>query len=254
LGLLKNAKRFTRILQTASPQGTFDKAAKLLSNLLHGDVYIVDTQGKIIGFFIPATSKSTIEAHLAKRKLPNVYVDFLNKTTHNLYNLTPCESGSIACLGEVAKDHHTTLLPIALYNQRLGTLLLSHFKTKLDEDSLVLLEFALQCFGFNLLHLSADKGRSQEGNKDHIRLALKALSYSELTAAEHVFGELTGLEGHLVASKIADRAGITRSVIVNALRKLEGAGMLESRSLGMKGTYIKILNPELFGALEQVLH
>ena len=44
---------------------------------------------------------------------------------------------------------------------------------------------------------------------------------------------------YLFASKIADRVGITRSVIVNALRKLESAGVIESRSLGMKGTYIK---------------
>jgi transcriptional pleiotropic repressor len=31
-------------------------------------------------------------------------------------------------------------------------------------------------------------------------------------------------------------------VIVNALRKLESAGIIESRSLGMKGTYLKVLN------------
>ena len=36
--------------------------------------------------------------------------------------------------------------------------------------------------------------------------------------------------------------GVTRSVIVNALRKLESAGLIESRSLGMKGTYIKVLS------------
>ena len=46
----------------------------------------------------------------------------------------------------------------------------------------------------------------------------------------------------LIASKIADKAGITRSVIVNALRKLESAGIIESRSSGMRGTYIRIVN------------
>jgi transcriptional pleiotropic repressor len=42
---------------------------------------------------------------------------------------------------------------------------------------------------------------------------------------------------------VADRVGVTRSVIVNALRKLESAGIIESRSLGMKGTFIKVLSP-----------
>ena len=64
--------------------------------------------------------------------------------------------------------------------------------------------------------------------------------------------QLHGKEGLLVASKIADRVGITRSVIVNALRKLESAGVIESRSLGMKGTYIKVLNEKLLTELEKL--
>jgi transcriptional pleiotropic repressor len=57
-----------------------------------------------------------------------------------------------------------------------------------------------------------------------------------------------------VASKIADRARITRSVIVNALRKLESAGVIESKSLGMKGTHIKILNVHLIEEVKKKTH
>ena len=55
-----------------------------------------------------------------------------------------------------------------------------------------------------------------------------------------------------MASKIADRVGITRSVIVNALRKFESAGVIESRSSGMTGTYIKVLNDVIFDELEEL--
>ena len=78
------------------------------------------------------------------------------------------------------------------------------------------------------------------------------LSYSELEAIIHIFDELDGTEGILVASKIADRVGITRSVIVNALRKFESAGVIESRSSGMKGTYIKVVNDYVFTELEHI--
>ena len=78
--------------------------------------------------------------------------------------------------------------------------------------------------------------------KDAVEMALSTLSYSEMDAVTKIFAELEGDEGLLVASKIADKSGITRSVIVNALRKLESAGVIESRSLGMKGTRIKIVN------------
>ena len=56
----------------------------------------------------------------------------------------------------------------------------------------------------------------------------------------------------LVASKIADKAGITRSVVVNSLRKFESAGVIESRSSGMKGTYIKVLNDAIYGELKEL--
>ena len=41
-------------------------------------------------------------------------------------------------------------------------------------------------------------------------------------------------------------------MIVNALRKLESAGVIESRSSGMKGTYIKILNELIITELEKL--
>ena len=78
------------------------------------------------------------------------------------------------------------------------------------------------------------------------------MSYSELEAILHIFDELNGNEGILVASKIADRVGITRSVIVNALRKFESAGVIESRSSGMKGTYIKVVNQMVFDELDEI--
>ena len=63
---------------------------------------------------------------------------------------------------------------------------------------------------------------------------------------------LDGNEGILVASKIADRVGITRSVIVNALRKFESAGIIESILSGMRGTYIKVLNDVIFDELKKL--
>ena len=85
-----------------------------------------------------------------------------------------------------------------------------------------------------------------------VRSAINTLSYSELEAILHIFDELDGNEGILVASRKADRVGITRSVIVNALRKFESAGVIESRSSGMKGTYIKVVNDVVFDELDRI--
>jgi len=81
------------------------------------------------------------------------------------------------------------------------------------------------------------------------RIAVSTLSYSEREAIERIMNELDGKQGILVTSHIADRIGITRSVIVSALRKLESARVIASRSLGMKGTFITVHNDYLFEEL-----
>ena len=60
------------------------------------------------------------------------------------------------------------------------------------------------------------------------------------------------LRTFLTIKILADRVGITRSVIVNALRKFESAGVIESRSSGMKGTYIKVVNDVVFDEINKL--
>ncbi|MDR1150315.1 MAG: hypothetical protein LBJ93_01630 [Clostridiales bacterium] len=78
-----------------------------------------------------------------------------------------------------------------------------------------------------------------------IKYVLNSLSFTEIDVVRQVLNSLSNNEGFIVASKIADENGYARSVTVNALRKLESAGVVETRSLGVKGTYIKILNDRL---------
>ena len=98
----------------------------------------------------------------------------------------------------------------------------------------------------------AEKIAIEARKKAAVQVAIGTLSYSEQEAIEHIFAELNGPEGLLVASKVADRVGITRSVIVNALRKFESAGVIESKSLGMKGTYIRVLNEYLLDEINNL--
>ena len=119
-------------------------------------------------------------------------------------------------------------------------------------DDIILSEYGTTVVGLEMLR-SVNEESAEETRKKHIvQSAISTLSYSELEAIIHIFDELDGAEGILVASKIADRVGITRSVIVNALRKFESAGVIESRSSGMKGTYIKVINDYVFTELDRI--
>ena len=103
-----------------------------------------------------------------------------------------------------------------------------------------------------MLRERTTKIAADEQEKATVRIALETLSFSELKAAQAIISKLDGMEGLLIASKVADENKITRSVIVNALRKFESARIITSRSLGMKGTYIKVLNKHLIEGIENM--
>ena len=73
----------------------------------------------------------------------------------------------------------------------------------------------------------------------------KVLTYSEVEACKVTLGDFGEEKEKTVITKdVADSIGITRSTVVNAMRILEAAGVVETKSLGMKGTRIKILDKE----------
>ena len=122
------------------------------------------------------------------------------------------------------------------------TLLLARPDNAYDDEDIAICEYGATVVGLEVARATALEEEEEARMKEAVDMALSTLSYSEMDAVTKIFAELKGDEGLLVASKIADKSGITRSVIVNALRKLESAGVIESRSLGMKGTRIKITN------------
>jgi transcriptional pleiotropic repressor len=150
------------------------------------------------------------------------------------------------------KDKISTVVPMIGNREKLGTLLLARFGEEFTDEDLVLAEYSATVVGMEILRAKQEELEAEARKKAVVQLAIGTLSYSELEAIEHIFNELEGNEGLLVASKIADKVGITRSVIVNALRKFESAGVIESRSLGMKGTHIKILNDKLIEELKKI--
>ena len=121
-------------------------------------------------------------------------------------------------------------------------------------DDIILVEYGTTVVGLEMMRSVNEENAEETRKVSIVKSAISTLSFSELEAIQHIFDELDGSEGILVASKIADRVGITRSVIVNALRKFESAGVIESRSSGMKGTYIKVLNDVVFDELKKMKH
>ena len=149
----------------------------------------------------------------------------------------------------ILDGYYCVIMPAIAANKRVGTMLLYRKSAKIEGEELTAARFALAFSSVIISNVLNEIHHSNTRNESSVKSAVDTLSYSELEAVVYIFGELKGEEGLVVASKVADKYNITRSVIVNGLRKLESAGLVESRSLGMKGTFIKVLNTKLIEEL-----
>lgn len=253
--LLQKTRRVNKTLQSyGSKPVSFEELSKILSDVLEANVYIASKKGRVLGYQLSDGFDCDIvnTEVLQERRFPKKYNDDLLKiteTNENIVNKDDC------VFADASKCHNpekiTTVIPIISGAMRLGTLVLARFGRDFNEDDLILAEYGATVVGMEILRATNEEIEEEARKKSVVQMAIGTLSYSELEAMEHIFNELDGMEGLLVASKIADRVGITRSVIVNALRKFESAGVIESRSLGMKGTHIKILNDKLIDELKR---
>ncbi len=137
-----------------------------------------------------------------------------------------------------------TVVPLPGIAKPTVSIVLVNAEKPFDEAGLILAEMAASLAGLVMMQRAGEKDEESQRNRELADGAFESLSYSEVEAIQEILKSINNNESVVVASKIADRLGITRSVIVNALRKFESAGIIESRSLGMKGTFIKVKNSD----------
>lgn len=255
--LLDRTRHINSILQKSAGQHVdFGEIAEVLRNVINANVYIADKKGFILGhslvkqFECEIMINEVLEGKLFPEKYNNSLLNISETRSNLIQKSNLCVFMDNAdCL---FTNKVTTIVPILGGGSRLGTLLLARFAEPFITEDIILAETGATVVGMEILRERTEKIEEEARSKAIVQLAVATLSYSELEAIEHIFDKLHGNEGLLVASKIADQVGITRSVIVNALRKFESAGVIESRSLGMKGTFIKVLNQHLYEELKKL--
>ena len=251
--LLDKTRRINRLLQYGD-KVEYNEVAKLLCDVIQANTYIVGSKGEVRGYALIHEFECDImrEEVLDKKAFPRDYLNFIMRVRDTLANI-PHENQNCSFVDNtkcIFKGKMTTVVPIYGNGERIGTLIVAKYDATFSDEDLLLAEYAATVLGVQILHDREAQVAEDVRKKAMVQVAYDTLSYSELEAIINILRELNGFEGLLVASKIADRVGITRSVIVNALRKFESAGLIETKSLGMKGTYIRVLNDLLFEELK----
>lgn len=250
--LLDKTRKINKLLHNNnSHMVVFNDICEVLSEILVSNILVISRKGKVLGIKNRTDIKEIRE--LIRDSVGGHIDSMLNERLLSI--LSTKENVNLVTLGfefEEVNAYQAIIIPIDIAGERLGTLFIYKSGEPYTIDDIILSEYGTTVVGLEMMR-SVNEENAEENRKVQIvRSAISTLSFSELEAITHIFEELEGNEGILVASKIADRVGITRSVIVNALRKFESAGVIESRSSGMKGTYIKVLNDVVFDELKKV--
>ena len=250
--LLDKTRKINKLLHNNnSSKVVFNDICAVLTEILDSNVLVVSKKGKVLGI---SKCDRVRPIHELIGGEVGIHIDeMLNERLLGI--LSTKENVNLETLGfspETVKGYQAIITPIDIAGERLGTLFIYKEEAGYEIDDIILSEYGTTVVGLEMLR-SVNEENAEETRKEHIvQSAISTLSFSELEAIIHIFDELEGTEGILVASKIADRVGITRSVIVNALRKFESAGVIESRASGMKGTYIKVVNDYVFTELDKI--
>lgn len=249
--LLDKTRKIGKLLHNNnSSKVVFNDICDVMKEILLSNVLVISRKGKILG----VGERPEIEriTELIDGDVGSFIDPMLNDRFLSV--LSTKENVNLSTLGFETTDnikYQAVIVPIEIAGERLGTLFLYKCNDQYDIDDIILTEYGVTVVGLEMLR-SVNEENAEESRKHHVvKAALGTMSSSEAEAIVHIFDEMNSVEGILVASKIADRVGITRSVIVNALRKFESAGIIESRSSGMKGTYIKVVNDAAYEEIEE---
>ena len=250
--LLDKTRKIGKLLHNNnSSKVVFSDICRVMREILNSNVLVISRKGKVLGVGKCDSVDSLPE--LVEENVGGFVDGMLNERLLGV--LSTKENVNLETLGFEGGDirrFQAIISPIEIAGDRLGTLFIYKCNEQYDIDDIILCEYGTTVVGLEMLRAVSEESAEESRKVAVVKSAISTLSFSEMEAITHIFDELNGMEGILVASKIADRVGITRSVIVNALRKFESAGVIESRSSGMKGTYIKVLNDVVFDEIEEL--
>ena len=250
--LLDKTRKINKLLHNNnSSKVVFNDICRVLSDILKSNVLVISKKGKVLG----------VGLYDGVEEIHELIVDQVGSLIDPLLNerllgiLSTKENVNLQTLGFVVENirkYQALVTPINIAGERLGTLFLYKYEDDYDIDDIILSEYGTTVVGLEMMRSVHEENAEEIRKRQIVQSAIGTLSATELEAILLIFQEMKGDECTLVASRIADNAGITRSVIVNALRKFESAGVIESRSSGMRGTNIKVLNDCAFEELDQV--
>ena len=229
--LLDKTRKINQLLRdNRVSKVAFTDLCRLLGELLESSVYVISNKGKILDInqmpddtphsFFPSSEGQYMDAKMAKR--------FLEV-------LSTKENVNLEFMGfprEVSEEIQAMIAPVYIAGKRLGTLFLARRTRCYGIEDIILTEYSTTVVGLEMMRAVSEEDDFASRKKQEIESILHILSPLEKST--------------IVTSRLAKEVGITLTVIVNALKKVESAGLIQTKSYGVKGTHIKVMNDKIY--------
>lgn len=254
--LLDKTRKIGQLLHNnRSAKVAFTDICGVCSEILKSNVLVISFRGKLLG---AAIHNDIAAIHELITHTTGEFIDeglngrFMRilSTQDNLNLLT---LGFSKELEEGSERYHACAVPIFMNGERLGTLFFYKNNGWYDIDDVILCEYAATVVGLEMMRSMDSEQNDEKHLVSSVRSAIESLTASEILAVKCLLRGAEALQEHLiVASQIAEESGVTRSVVVNAIRKLESAGVIETSSAGVKGTRVVVQNELILEELKKI--
>lgn len=236
--MLKKVRELISYYHQCGETISFSDIGELAQRILDASVHILNREGGIFDTGSHADICGLSDSHVIPRLIHRF--NSLKET-----EVIPAEHGQCPFNeGKCTFEHRLHVIsPLFYGGQHAGTLIYTKDTDNYDQLDIALAELIAMLAAQTLYTDTLNSEKVIKRQKSQLRQAKQSLSYTEQKAAAAIIHAANAEDGIINVSKISVQEGITRSVVAGAIRKLESAGIIKVRSLGMKGSYVSISNP-----------
>ncbi|MEE3456181.1 MAG: GTP-sensing pleiotropic transcriptional regulator CodY, partial [Succiniclasticum sp.] len=152
--LLEKARILNRLMQNGE-RVKYKEVALLLRNLISSNVYVIDIDGKIMGYGLLDEFECDVmrDMVLADQRFPEKYMEFVKETTETNSNISHKEQkcSFIDTKKCMYGEKRTTIVPVNGNGERIATLILARYDRDFNDDDLLLAEYAAAVIGVEIL-------------------------------------------------------------------------------------------------------
>lgn len=251
-------KRFGFINEAFTKKNTmqlsFDEICETLAGVMSGNIIIYSVKGKILGSCLNEP-EDLVDLEDVGKNLTSSVSRNIERIEEPQINVRYKEARMIfrESLSEQSLKKYHTLVPIFLRGERLGTLMFARYDREYTSADVLVGEYVAVIIGMEIDKRKQWSGAEKRRSNNAAQNAFSALSGSEKKVMKYIFEELERLgTDRIISSKVADELSLGRSTVATALRKSDGAGMIQMTSFGAKGTGVVILNQEFVKLMKKI--